>query len=200
MSIGAAVMAGAVAAMAAPVQGPVRARPEAFFNTEKAYAIALQEVCLAAVRDNRPVAELVGGAGALPVDAKSAADPAQTLGVWRLASMQPVYVVAWRDGSCQVGVDRGSPDKLATSARAVLGSMHAFIKTSAGPQLPPGLNRAIFCSGGPSHPVVATLVVPLKETRDVRSASSTVWRWHGDELHPECVDGASDTLTPPSTR
>ena len=54
----------------APGPVPTRHHPEPLLDTSKAFAIALREVCLPAVRTNRPVADLAPAADALPVDPK----------------------------------------------------------------------------------------------------------------------------------
>lgn len=180
------------AALCAASVGPVSAQAadsavglakppwDALTDTVGAGEIVLQNVCLRGVVESKPIEPLAlherlvhmspGAAGAGPSDK-----------VWRLASINPVYAVAWADGSCSAYVDRGPSDRLRAMADTVLRARpEGFVRMSSGLVDNDRVERTIYCAGAGDRQFVATIATPNgRPARGVRALSSTVYRVRG---------------------
>jgi len=82
--------------------------------------------------------------------------------VWRLASLGPVYVAAWGDGTCSATSQRGDPEALkrqvlaAVAARGLTLAPGRAVDAQAD-----GINQA-FC-GSPPQPVVVSIITPANK-------------------------------------
>lgn len=113
----------------------------------------------------------------LPV-ASRAANAGANDKVWRLASLNPVYAVAWADGTCSTYAEGGDPEKLRAMAEAViLARPEGFTKGREGIERGGQFLRTVYCATLGEERLVASITSPgPKAARGQRALSSTVYR------------------------
>jgi len=139
--------------------------------------ITLGRVCLPGIVERKAIADLAYTEWLVSMPPKSVgASPADK--VWRLASLSPVYAVAWGDGSCSTYVDRGPSDKLREMAdRVIRARPEGFVLDRTATVADGGVERSIYCGGGPEARYVATITTPVgRPTGHARALASTVYR------------------------
>lgn len=138
--------------------------------------IALAKVCLPAILKARQIEALARAEGMLPASAASVgggkADKA-----WRLGMGEPVYAVAWADGSCTAVVEKGAPESLrAMAEREILDRPEGFTLGSTSVVEDGRLQRSIYCARTDTGWALASLTVPgPKPVSRTRALSSTVY-------------------------
>lgn len=150
--------------------------------------IVLRDVCLTGIAERRPIEQLALYERLVSMPPRSAnAGPSDK--VWRLASINPVYAVAWADGSCSAYVDRGPSDRLrAMAERVILARPEGFVLASSGLVDSDRVERSVYCGRAGQDRIVATITTPNgRAGQGMRALSSTVYR-----ARPE------STLCPPS--
>jgi hypothetical protein len=158
----------------------------ALTDTVAAGEIVLRDVCLPGILERRPLAELALYERLVEVSSRAAnADGVDK--VWRLANLNPVYAVAWADGSCSTYVDRGPSEKLRSMAEAtILARPEGFKRGASGPVEGRSVERTVFCARAGEERLVATITTPIgRPPPGVRALSSTVYRARGDS--PLCA-------------
>jgi hypothetical protein len=150
--------------------------------------IVLRDVCLTGIAERKPIEPLALYERLVSMPPRSANAGAADK-VWRLASINPVYAVAWADGSCSAYVDRGPSDRLRSMAeRVILARTEGFVLRSSGLVDSDRVERSVYCGRAGGDRVVATITTPNGQAgRGMRALSSTVYR-----ARPE------STLCPPS--
>jgi hypothetical protein len=149
----------------------------ALVDTVAAGEIVLGHVCLPGVAEQRSIPELARYERLVSMPSRAAgAGPSD--GVWRLASLNPVYAVAWADGSCSTYVDRGPSDKLRAMAdRVIRARPEGFVPASSSLADGGRVERTVYCAGTGDARFVATITTPHERApRGTRALSSTVYR------------------------
>lgn len=155
-----------------------QARPPwgALVSTSAAAEIVLGRVCLTGIAERRPISDLARFEHLVAMPPKSAGAGASDA-VWRLASLNPVYAVAWTDGSCSTYVDGGSPDELRVMADRVIRERPEGFRILSSTLVDGRLERTVYCGGPPDARLVATITTPRANApRGTRALSSTVYR------------------------
>ena len=122
--------------------------------------VAFADVCLKAVAEGRPVADLAQakGLGNVPPTALGATANDKA---WKAGAGQPAYVVAWPDGGCTAMVDRGDPATLGAMVRAaILARPEGFRAGAAGLYDGERVQRRVYCAERKGRWTVATITVP----------------------------------------
>jgi hypothetical protein len=151
--------------------------------------IVLRDVCLTGIAEHKPIEPRALYERLVPMPPGAAhAGPSDK--VWRLASISPVYAVAWADGSCSAYVDRGPSDRLrAMAERVIAAGPEGFVLVSSGLVDADRVERSVYCGTAGADRVVATVTTPNGQAgRGMRALSSTVYRARPDS-----------TLCPPSS-
>jgi hypothetical protein len=114
----------------------------------------------------------------MPPNAAGAGAPDKA---WRLASLSPVYAVAWADGSCSTFVDMGPADKLRVMADRVIRARPEGFTLQGTTLLADGtVERSVYCGGSGTDRYVATITTPVGHgARRSRALASTVYRSSG---------------------
>ena len=122
--------------------------------------IVLGRVCLTGIAERRSIAELAHHEYLVAVPPRDAGAGASDE-VWRLASVDPVYAVAWTDGSCTTSVQGGPSDKLRLMAeRVILARPERFVLRSSRVVGTGQFDRAIYCGQAGGAPIAATISTP----------------------------------------
>jgi hypothetical protein len=143
--------------------------------------IVLQDVCLIGIAERKPIEPLALYERLVPMSPGAAhAGPSDK--VWRLASINPVYAVAWADGSCSAYVDRGSSERLrAMAERVIQARPEGFVLASSGLVDADRVERSVYCGRAGADRIVATITTPNgRAGRGMRALSSTVYRARPD--------------------
>lgn len=83
-----------------------------------ALKVVVDEVCLPAIIENRPIGELAEARYLWPVPPASTGSPSATA-AWRLGSWHRIYVMQLPNGGCSASVDAGDADDLAAATVAM---------------------------------------------------------------------------------
>jgi hypothetical protein len=139
--------------------------------------IVLRDVCLTGIAQRKAIEPLALYERLVSMPPRSANAGAADK-VWRLASINPVYAVAWADGSCSAYVDRGPSDRLRTMAeRVILARPEGFTLSSSGLVDGDRVERSVYCGKAGGDRIVATITTPNGQAgRGMRALSSTVYR------------------------
>jgi hypothetical protein len=175
-----------IALVAFAVCGPAAAQPQdkppwgALTDTVGAGEIVLRDVCLPGILEQKPIGDLAHFERLVPMRPQAAHAGAADK-VWRLASINPVYAVAWADGSCSTYVDRGPADKLrAMAERTILARPEGFVRGASGPVDGGRLERTVYCAPDGEARLVASITTPIgRAPWGTRALSSTVYRARG---------------------
>jgi hypothetical protein len=146
------------------------------FDATAAGRVAFAEVCLKAVAEGRPVADLAQAAGMEPVTPTTVgATPNDK--AWKVGVIQPAHVVAWTDGGCTASVDRGDPALLSAMARAIiLARPEGFRAGVSGLYDGERVERSIYCAERNGRWTVASITVPgPKADGRTRALSSSAY-------------------------
>lgn len=160
----------------------------ALTDTVQAAEIVLRDVCMPYIFERKafePLAEherLVHTPRGV-----SAAGPNDK--VWRIGSLDPVYAVAWADGTCSTYAGRGPAERLRSMAEAViLARPEGFAKGRESLEQDGRVLRTVYCAPAGTEVLVASITTPgPKSDRRTRALSSTVYRRAG--LSPLCHPG-----------
>lgn len=147
--------------------------------------IVLRDVCLPGIVERKPIEQLALYKRLVAMPSK-AANAGASDKVWRLASISPVYAVAWADGSCSTYVDRGPAAKLRAMAEAViLARPEGFVLASSGPANSNRVDRSVYCGGTGEDRFVATITTPNgRAAWGTRALSSTIYSAKASRLCP----------------
>ncbi len=161
----------------------VRSKPPwgALTDTVGAAEIILRQLCLPAIVEQRPVSDLAYALWLVASPPKSAGAAASDR-VWRLASINPVYAVAWSDGSCSTFVDRGPADKLRAMADLVIRARPEQFRLESTTPLEGGtVKRSVYCGGSSVARYAVTITTPTdRPRRGTRALASTVYKASAD--------------------
>ena len=162
----------------ASAQTPAQDKPPwgALTDVVAAGEIVLRDVCLPGIVEHKNIEQLALYERLVAMSSK-AANAGASDKVWRLASINPVYAVAWADGSCSTYVDRGPTAKLRAMAQAViLARPEGFVLRSSGLADGDRVERSVYCGGTGEDRFVATITTPNGRTaRGTRALSSTIY-------------------------
>jgi hypothetical protein len=191
-ALAATCLAIALPAWAQPPERPAvreKAPWGALTDSVAAGEIVLRDVCLTGIAERKPIEPLALYERLVSMPPRSANAGAADK-VWRLASIVPVYAVAWADGSCSAYVDRGPSDRLrAMAERVIRARPEGFVLASSGLVDADRVERSVYCGKAGGDRVVATITTPNgKAGRGMRALSSTVYR-----------ASPTSTLCPPSS-
>jgi hypothetical protein len=181
-----------IAANAAQAQD--RPRPDdhppwkALTSSSAALKVVFDEVCLSAALNDRSVEALAIERHLVEVKPKLAGFSGDVR-TWRLASLSPVYVVAWADGTCSATVERGDPEAF---RQQVLETLAAHdIKVTRGQSqaaLGDGVNVP-YCTS-PPQPLVVSIITPTTKKSRRPAILLNVFKAKG-ELPSFCRPDAS---------
>jgi hypothetical protein len=176
----AATLAIALTATPAAGQPQDKAPWGALTDVVRAGEIVLRDVCLPAILEKKPIDELAHFERLIELPGK-AANAGPNDKAWRLASLSPVYAVAWADGSCSTYVYRGPTAKLRAMAEAtILARPEGFQRGSSGEVPGRGVERTVFCAYAGDERLVVTITTPVgRAPSGTRSLSSTAYRATG---------------------
>jgi hypothetical protein len=138
--------------------------------------VAFAEVCLKAVAEGRPVADLARASGMDSVPPTALGATANDK-AWKAGAAQPAYVVAWPDGGCTAMVDRGDLAALNAMARAaILARPEGFRAGASGLYDGERVERSVYCAERSGRWTVATITVPgPKADGRTRALSSSAY-------------------------
>lgn len=138
--------------------------------------IAFADVCLKAVAEGRPVADLAQVLGMEPVTPTTAGATLNDK-AWKVGAIQPARVVAWTGGGCTASVDRGDPAALSAMARAaILARPEGFRAGVSGLYDGERVERSIYCAERNGRWTVASITVPgPKADGRTRALSSSAY-------------------------
>ena len=122
-----------------------------------ALTVVLDEVCLPAVMDGRPVGDLAEARYLRPVPPASTGSP-MAVAAWRLASWHDIYVMELPNGGCSASIEAGDADALATGAVALLKARAAFAAGAVTPTADGRAENTAWCTPETRRPVVAGVV------------------------------------------
>lgn len=135
----------------------------ALVSPTAAMTTAFGEVCLAAVMDGRPIADLAAARRLTAVSPRSTGSPA-AVAAWWLASYSNVYVMALPGGGCSASVEAGDPADLNAAALALMQARAAFAPAPA--ERTNGADRTAWCTAEADRPVVVALLQKVEGRRD----------------------------------
>ncbi|PIB96015.1 hypothetical protein [Caulobacter sp. X] len=146
------------------------------FDATAAGRVAFGEVCLKAVAEGRPVADLAQAAAMEPVTPTTVGATLNDK-AWKVGRIQPAHVVAWTDGGCTASVDRGDPAALSAMARAaILARPEGFRAGVSGLYDGERVERSIYCAERKGRWIVASITVPgPKANGRTRALSSSAY-------------------------
>jgi len=162
-----------------PPAPPVRAKPPwgALTDSVGAAEIVLGQVCLPGILEQRPITDLAYIQWLVSVPPKAAGAAASDK-AWRLASVSPVYAIAWSDGSCSTFVDRGPADRLRVMADRVIRARPEQFTLASTTALDGGaVERSVYCGGAGGARYAATITTPVgRAPAGTRALASTVYQ------------------------
>lgn len=122
-----------------------------------ALTVVLDEVCLPAVMDGRPIRELAVARYLRPVAPATTGSP-MAVSAWRLASWHNIHVMELLNGGCSASIEAGDPEDLAAAAVAMLKARGAFAAGAVTPTADGDAENTAWCTPEASQPVVAGVV------------------------------------------
>ncbi|MBJ7319962.1 MAG: hypothetical protein JHC96_14290 [Brevundimonas sp.] len=153
---GVAAMVFALAGCATnPTVRPTQPAPWAALTSPMAaMEIVVSDICLTAVRENRPVEALALDHWLRPVPPRTTGSPL-AVAAWRLASYSDVYVMALPDGGCSASVEAGDPKALNDAAVGLLAKHGDFRRGET--LVAEDHSRTAWCTGEADRPLVVAL-------------------------------------------
>lgn len=138
--------------------------------------IALARVCLPGILERKSIANLARDQRMVPMPATSVGAGASDK-VWRLGFSEPVYAVAWADGSCTVIVDRGDAAVLRAAAEAEIRARREGFQLGETGEADGGrVSRTIHCARLDQGWAVTSITLPGPQaTARTRAFSSTTY-------------------------
>lgn len=118
-----------------------------------ALKVALDEVCLPAILDGRPIGEVAEARYLRPVPPRSTGSP-QATAAWRLASWHNVYVMQLPNGGCSVSLEAGDAGELAAAAVAMAEARGNFTQGQTVPARNGEAENTAWCTPEADRPVV----------------------------------------------
>ncbi len=169
----------ALALLATCMGGGVHARdlgPRFMTGGVDAARIALARVCLPGILESKAIADLARDQRMVPMPASSVG-AGESDKVWRLGFSEPVYAVAWADGSCTVMVDRGDAAVLRAAAEAEIRARREGFQPGQISEADGGrVSRAIHCARLDQGWAVTSITLPGPQaTARTRAFSSTTY-------------------------
>lgn len=122
-----------------------------------ALKVVLDEVCLPAVMDGRPIRELAEARYLVAVSPASTGSP-DAVAAWRLGSWHNVYVMELPNGGCSLSLEAGDADDLAVAAVDMLKARAAFAPGLVAPTSDRNGENTAWCTPEATRPVVAGVV------------------------------------------
>jgi hypothetical protein len=122
--------------------------------------VALDEVCLPAILDNRPISELAEARYLVSVPPRSTGS-SQATAAWRLGSWHEIYVMQLPNGGCSVSLEAGNAQDLAASAVEMAQARTAFTRGLVTPARNGEAENTAWCSAGNDRPVVVGVMRKL---------------------------------------
>lgn len=125
-----------------------------------ALTVGLDEVCLPALLEGRPIGEVAEARHLAPVAPRSTGS-SQAVAAWRLGSWHQVYVMQLPNGGCSVSLEAGNPEDLAASAVRMIQARGAFAAGQSFPTRSGQAENTAWCTPEADRPWVAGV---LKKT------------------------------------
>lgn len=122
-----------------------------------ALTVVLDEVCLPAVMDGRPIRELAEARYLVPVSPASTGSPS-AVAAWRLGSWHNIHVMALPNGGCSASLEAGDADGLAAEAVRMLQARAAFAPGLVTTTADGNAENTAWCTPEARRPVVAGVV------------------------------------------
>jgi hypothetical protein len=152
----AAVLSGCASAPA-PSQGDGSPPWSSLTSPSAALKVALDEVCLPAVMEGRPIRDLAEARYLRAVAPRSTGSPT-AVAAWRLASWHEVHVMELPNGGCSASLEAGDADALYAEAVAMINARAAFAPGLATPTADRNGENVAWCSPEATRPVIAGIV------------------------------------------
>lgn len=169
----AGLMAAGSAAPAAFAQSPAEqqappSRPpwSSLTSPSAALRVVLDEICLPAILETRPLGPLAESRYLRPVAPRSTGS-AQAVAAWRLASWHEIFVMQLPNGGCSLSLEAGDADDLAALAVTMLQARVPFEEGQSMPSADGDATNTAWCTADADRPVVAGIV---RRTRGRRVA------------------------------
>lgn len=118
-----------------------------------ALKVALDEVCLPAILDGRPIGDVAEESYLRPVPPRSTGS-SQAIAAWRLASWHNVYVMQLPNGGCSVSLEAGDAGDLAAAAVAMAQARADFTQGQTVPVRNGEAENTAWCASEADRPVV----------------------------------------------
>lgn len=160
------LVAGFALSLAAPafaqVQGGAgegRARPpwSSLTSPTAALRVVLDEVCLPAILEDRPIGPLAESRYLRPVSPRSTGSP-QAVAAWRLASWHEIFVMQLPNGGCSLSLEAGDAEDLAALSLTMLQARALFVEGQSVPSADGDAINTAWCTAEADRPVVAGVV------------------------------------------
>ncbi len=159
------LMLSACASSPAPRPGDGSPPWSSLTSPTAALKVALDEVCLPAILENRAIAELAEARYLVSVPPRSTGS-AQATAAWRLGSWHNVHVMQLPNGGCSVSLEAGNAEDLAASAVEMAQARAAFTRGVATPARNGEAENTAWCSAGNDRPVVVGVLRKLSGRGD----------------------------------
>ena len=152
---------GACASAPPPSQGDGAPPWSSLTSPTAALTVVLDEVCLPAILEGRPISALAEARYLRAVPPRSTGS-SQAVAAWRLASWHEIYVMELPNGGCSVSLEAGDAEDLATAAVTMLKARADFTPGLTLPARDGEAENTPWCTPEADRPVVAGV---LKKTR-----------------------------------
>jgi hypothetical protein len=119
-----------------------------------ALTVVLDEICLPAIMDGRPIRELAEARYLRPVPPESTGSPS-AVAAWRLASWHHIYVMELPNGGCSFSLEAGEADDLAAETVNRLKARADFAPGRVAPTADGNGENTAWCTPEMRRPVVA---------------------------------------------
>lgn len=127
---------------------------ESLTSPTAALKVVLDEVCLPAIMDGRPIRELAEARFLRPVPPASTGSPT-AVAAWRLASWHHIYVMELTNGGCSFSLEAGEADDLAAATVNMLKARASFSPGRVAPTADGNAENTAWCTPEARRPVVA---------------------------------------------
>lgn len=141
----------------APPQGDGSPPWSSLTSPTAALRVALEEVCLPAILEDRPIGPLAEARYLRAVAPRSTGSP-QATAAWRLGSWHEVFVMQLPNGGCSLSLEAGDAEALASEAQSMLLARAQFTQGQSLPSADGNAINTAWCTPEPHRPVVAGIV------------------------------------------
>ena len=151
------LMLSACASSSAPSTGDGSPPWSSLTSPTAALKVVLDEVCLPAILEDRPIGELAEARYLRPVSPASTGSPS-AVAAWRLGSWHTIHVMELPNGGCSVSLAAGDADELAAAAVGMMEARAPFAPGLVAPTRDGNAENTAWCTPEATRPVVAGVV------------------------------------------